>query len=195
VTAACRGRLLRLTVTVTSVLILVGEGVASAEDPLFAAMRVMHVSGEIPAPAFALPTPDGRTIDLAGLGGKVVLLNFWATWCTPCREEMPSMERLHQEFKGQGLVVLAVNVQESPKRAALFMRGFQLSFPTVLDADTTVTARYQVRGLPATFLIDQRGRLVGQVIGARDWAGPPARALVRAILAGSGRPTASAPGR
>jgi thiol-disulfide isomerase/thioredoxin len=155
----------------------------------------MQVSGEVPAPAFALPTPDGRTIDLAGLRGKVVLLNFWATWCTPCREEMPSMERLSQEFKDQGLVVLAVNVQESPKRVALFMRGFRLGFPAVLDADTTVTARYQVRGLPATFLIDQRGRLVGQVIGARDWAGPPARALVRAILAGSGRPTASAPGR
>lgn len=194
-TAACRGRLLRLTVTVTSVLILVGEGVASAEDPLFAAMRVMHVSGEIPAPAFALPTPDGRTIDLAGLRGKVVLLNFWATWCPPCREEMPSMERLHQEFKDQGLVVLAVNVQESPKRVVLFMRGFQLSFPTVLDADTTVTARYQVRGLPATFLIDRQGRLVGQVIGARDWADPPARALIRALLSGSGSPAASAPGR
>ena len=194
-TAACPGRLLRLTVSVTSVLVLMGEGVASAEDPVFAAMRVMHVSGEVAAPAFDLPTPDGRTIDLAGLRGKVVLLNFWATWCSPCREEMPSMERLHQEFRDQGLAVLAVNIQETPKQVARFMRGFQLSFPALLDADAQVAARYAVRGLPMTYLIDRAGRVVGQAVGARDWAGPSAKALVRAILSGSGRPTASAPGR
>ncbi len=156
---------------------------AVAGDPLFAALQVTHVTDGGQAPAFELPTADGQTVALAGLEGKIVLLNFWATWCPPCREEMPSMERLHQEFKAQGLAVLAVNIQESPKQVAPFMRAFRLTFPALLDSEMKVTALYQVRGLPVTYLIDRTGRLIGQAVGARDWASPAARALVRALLA------------
>ncbi|MGH7536174.1 MAG: TlpA disulfide reductase family protein, partial [Gemmatimonadales bacterium] len=95
---------------------------ASASDPLFSAVPVTHVSGGVQAPEFALATADGKKVTLAGLRGQVVLLNFWATWCPPCREEMPSMERLHQEFREQGLAVLALKIQESPKQVARFMR-------------------------------------------------------------------------
>ena len=156
---------------------------ASASDPLFTAVPVTHVSGGVQAPEFTLATADGKKVALAGLKGKVVLLNFWATWCPPCREEMPSMERLHQELKEQGLTVLAVNIQESPKQVARFMRDFRLTFPALLDGDATVSGLYGVRGLPSTYLVDRTGQVVGQAVGARDWAGAPAKALIRALLA------------
>ena len=156
---------------------------ASASDPLFSAVRVTHVSGGVQAPAFELPTSDGKMVALGGLKGKVLLLNFWATWCPPCREEMPSMERLYQEFKDQGLAVLAVNIRESPKQVERFMRDFRLTFPALLDTDATVSGRYGVRGLPSTYLVDRTGHVVGQAVGARDWAGASAKALVRSLLA------------
>jgi len=135
-----------------------------------------------PAPPLVLATMDGGSVDLEDLRGRVVVLDFWATWCPPCREEMPSMERLHQEFKDQGLAVLAVNIQESPKQVVRFMKDFRLSFPALLDSDMKVTGLYQVRGLPSTYLVDRNGRVVGQAVGARDWTSPAARALVRSVL-------------
>lgn len=92
------------------------------------------------------------------------------------------MERVHKEFSDQGLAILAVNIQESPKQVARFMRDFRLSFPALLDADGTVSQRYQVRGLPTTYLIDRTGRVVGQAVGAREWAGPEGKALIRSLL-------------
>ncbi len=171
-------------VLVLSVLALAGPDSAFAGDPLFQAMAITHVSGNAQAPDFALPTPDGkRRVALAELRGKVVFVNFWATWCPPCREEMPSMERLHKEFRDQGLAVLAVNMQESPKQVVRFMKDFRLTFPALLDADLKVTELYRVRGLPTTYLIDRTGRVVGQAVGARDWASPDGKALIRALLA------------
>ena len=177
-----RGRVKPVVIGISLVSLLGGHS-AWADDPLFAAVAVTHVRGEVPAPAFELPTPDGKTLGLAGVQGKVVLLNFWATWCPPCREEMPSMERLYRELRDQGLAILAVDVQESPKQVARFMRDFQLSFPAVLDTDGKVSGLYSVRGLPTTVLIDRRGRVAGHAIGPRDWASPQAVALVRALLA------------
>lgn len=176
------GRLLRVVSVFASALAVASGGAAWAEDPLFSAVQVAHVSGGVQAPTFELPTVDGKTVALAGLKGKVVFLNFWATWCPPCREEMPSMERLHQEFKDQGLAVLAVNIQESPKQVARFMKDFRLSFPALLDSDMKVTGLYQVRGLPSTYLVDRNGQVVGQAVGARDWTSAPAKALVRSVL-------------
>lgn len=96
------------------------------------------------------------------------------------------MERLHQEFRDQGLAVVAVDLQESPKQVARFMRDFRLNFPAVLDADGKVAARYQVRALPATFLVDRAGRVVGQALGARNWASPESKALIRLLLGAPG---------
>ena len=170
--------------TVGLLLLSAATSPAWAGDGVFEALAITHVSGAAPAADFDLPTADGKgSLSLVGLRGKVVVLNFWATWCPPCREEMPSMERLHQEFRAQGLEVVAVDVQESPKQAARFLRDFRLTFPAPLDADGKVAARYQVRALPSTFLIDRAGRLVGQAVGPRDWASPEAKALVRSLLA------------
>ena len=180
-------RRLRVAAFAAGALLAFGPGPASAADPLFGALAVTHVNGGVQAPDFALATPDGKqNLSLASLRGKVVLLNFWATWCPPCREEMPSMERLSQEFKDQGLAVVAVDLQESPKQVARFMKDFRLSFPAALDADGKVAARYQVRALPSTFLVDRAGRVVGQAAGPRDWASPESKRLIRWLLTAPG---------
>jgi thiol-disulfide isomerase/thioredoxin len=108
---------------------------------------------------FTLPTPDGDMIRLSSLRGKVVLLNFWATWCGPCKEEMPSIERLYKKLKDKGLKVLAVDVMESN----------ELTFPTVIDEDRKTTDQYRVIAIPTTHLIDKAGRIVGTAFGAREW--------------------------
>lgn len=157
-------------------------GTAWARDPVFRAMEVAHADPASAAPEFSLATPDGKTIRLAHLRGQVVFLNFWATWCPPCRVEMPSMEQLHREFKDQGLAVLAVDIRESPTQVARFMKEFRLSFPALLDTDGEVASRYRVQGIPATALIDHSGRIVGAVVGPRKWSSPEAKALIRSLL-------------
>jgi thiol-disulfide isomerase/thioredoxin len=91
----------------------IGQPAPPADSP-YAEMGVVRYKGPPPAPDFSLPTLEGRIVALSALRGQVVFLNFWATWCPPCREEMPSIERLHRELRGQGLVVLAVDVDEAP---------------------------------------------------------------------------------
>ena len=157
--------------------------VASAQDPLFAGLAVTHERSASEAPDFTLRTPEGGTLALSGLRGRVVFLNFWATWCAPCRIEMPEMERLHREFKDRGLLILAVDLDESPKLVAKFMQEFRLSFPALLDSDSRVASRYRLQGLPTTILIDRQGRTVGRAVGPREWAGPEGRALIRSLLA------------
>jgi peroxiredoxin len=163
-------------------IVLLWGGAAWARDPAFENMEVAHASTPAAAPEFTLPTPDGKKVSLAQLRGQVVFVNFWATWCPPCRVEMPSMERLHQQFKGRGLAMLAIDIGESPKQVARFMKEFRLSFPALVDADSTVASRYGVQGSPVTVLIDRNGRVVGRAVGPRDWASPEGQALVRSLL-------------
>jgi thiol-disulfide isomerase/thioredoxin len=120
------------------------------------------------APNFTLWDVNGNRISLSGQRGKWVFLNFWATWCGPCRAEMPSMERLHRQLAG--LAVLAVNKQEDKQRVAKFMINHRLSFPSLLDSDGKVASSYRVWGLPTSFLIDDTGRVFGMRSGALDWA-------------------------
>lgn len=135
------------------------------------------------APGFSLPDLNGTTHDLASYRGKVVFLNVWATWCPPCREEMPSMNRLHERYAREGLVVLAVSEDEGPKEdVAAFARSLGLSFPVLLDPEGSVPPRFGVTGYPETFLIDRTGRIVRHVIGPADWFSDSARAEIEALL-------------
>jgi len=123
-----------------------------------------------PAPDFTLADMQGQQVTLAQLRGKVVLLNFWATWCPPCREEMPSMERLHQQFKDQGLVMLAVNVEQNGYQAVSnFLDRTPYSFSILLDDKADVQNLYHVYRFPETFLIDRNGNVVEKLTGGRDW--------------------------
>jgi thiol-disulfide isomerase/thioredoxin len=111
-----------------------------------------------------------------------VLLNFWATWCVPCREEMPALETLARELAPRGLAVVGVNFKESRAEVQAFVREHALRFPMLLDADGRTSQLYQVFALPATFVVDRRGNLVGTVLGIRDWVGPGARAYLDRLL-------------
>lgn len=117
------------------------------------------------APPLNLSSTTGERVDLGALRGQVVLVNFWATWCPPCRAEMPAVDRLYSANRDAGLVVLAVNQQEDPGAVRAFAAQFNLSFPILLDPDGTVNARYNVTALPTSFFIDRKGIIRNVVIG------------------------------
>lgn len=140
-------------------------------------------AGHIPAPQqgflapdFELPTITGETLKLSDLRGQAVLVNLWATWCPPCRAEMPAIEKIHNEYKDQGLVVLGVNMtyQDSPSDIPPFISEYGLTFPILLDKTNSVGSAYQLRSLPSSFFIDREGIIQEVVIG-----GPMAEALLR----------------
>ncbi len=118
-----------------------------------------------PAPLFTLPTLAGESLALADLHGQPVVLNFWASWCGPCRAEMPELQRLHDRLSETGVVVLGVNQGESPETAAAFLQALDLNFPVALDQRTGVSQRYLVNSLPTTFFIDRGGVIRSTFIG------------------------------
>ena len=110
-----------------------------------------------PAPDFTLPTLDGTTVTLSKLKGQVALINVWATWCPPCRAEMPTIQAAYEQYQSQGFTVLAVNLQEDPRTVAGFMQEFKLTFPALLDPDGAVSQAYQAYVLPSSFFVDRKG--------------------------------------
>jgi peroxiredoxin len=110
-----------------------------------------------PAPDLTLTTPQGEVLQLSALEGQVVLVNVWATWCPPCRAEMPAIEAAYAQYREQGFVVLAVNLREDQRAVADFMAQHGLTFPALLDTDGAVSARYQARVVPSSFFVDRRG--------------------------------------
>ena len=131
---------------------------------------------------FQLPNLNGQQLRLQDQRGKVILLNFWATWCPPCIHEMPLMDQLYQGLRPQPFVIWAVAMQEDRDKVAPFMDKHRFQFTTLLDRDGAVSARYKVRGLPTTYLIDCRGNTVGWIIGPQEWASDAVRTLLAALL-------------
>jgi peroxiredoxin len=118
-----------------------------------------------PAPDFTLEDLDGNPVRLADLEGQVVLVNFWATWCGPCRLEMPALQARYDALKAQGFTVLAVNMDEPREDAALFAQDLGLSFPVLLDPGASVNDLYRVRGYPTTYIVDREGLISRQHVG------------------------------
>ena len=137
-----------------------------------------------PAPAIKLKDIDGATHDLAQLRGRVVLVNFWATWCPPCRREMPSMERLSQALKGEAFSVLAVDVGEDADTIEAFTGQLDTmpTFPILLDTQSGVMQAWKVAGLPTTFLVDKQGHIVASAIGGREFDHPEMVETIRGLL-------------
>lgn len=118
-----------------------------------------------PAPQFTLQTLDGKTASLGDYRGQAVMVNFWATWCPPCRAEMPDMEQVYQEKKQDGFSVLAVNIQEARDPIAQFVNKFGLTFPILMDVSGEVTQRYGIYGLPSSYFIDPEGKIAEVNVG------------------------------
>lgn len=137
-----------------------------------------------PAPALKLKGLDGKMHDLAQFRGRVVLINYWATWCPPCRREMPSMERLMQALKGEPFVVLAVDVGEDAETIETFTGQLdtELTFPILLDARSHAMQAWKVAGLPTTFLVDRQGRIVASAVGGREFDHPEIIRTIRDLL-------------
>lgn len=141
------------------------------------------VAGTAP-PAFTLPALDGRMVSLADYKGKVVLLNIWATWCPPCREEMPSMEKLYEQLEGEDFEILAVSVDLSGAEAVgPFVKRYGLRFPALLDTDAKVQHLYGTTGIPESFIIGRDGRIRKVIVGPVDWAAPASVRFFRGLLA------------
>jgi cytochrome c biogenesis protein CcmG, thiol:disulfide interchange protein DsbE len=123
------------------------------------------------APDFNLPDIEGKTVRLSDYRGKVVFLNFWATWCKPCKEEMPSMEILWENFKSEDFVMLAISMDRvtTKKDIPSFIESMKLTFPILTDSWGQTDKRYKLMGVPETYIIDQDGVLREKVIGPRDW--------------------------
>ena len=131
---------------------------------------------------FTLPTPDGGSFRLADQRGKVVLVNFWATWCPPCLEEMPAMERLWRRHKDAGFVLVAISLDADPKKVPPFVSARKFSFPVALDPRMAVAETYGVRALPSSFVVDREGTMTGVALGPRSWDDAAAHRLVQAML-------------
>ncbi len=127
----------------------------------------------LPAPNFTFPDLNGQKVSLFDHRGKVVLVNVWATWCPPCRDEMPSMQKLYERFKGKNFEILAVSIDFKGRDiVAPFMQELNLTFPALLDPNGSMKRLYGITGVPESFIIDKDGIVVEKIIGPLDWATP-----------------------
>ena len=157
----------KLVIVLVSVAILaLAFGVVWMQSAKYEPLTVGKV-----APDFNLPDLNEKEIRLSDFRGKVVFVNFWATWCKPCREEMPSMEVLYKNFEKDGLVILAISIDRvtTKKDIPPFVKSLNLTFPILVDSWGQTDKRYKLMGVPETYIIDQQGVLREKVIGPRDW--------------------------
>ena len=162
----------------------IGGGLVGAATDLPQALHLQPPNEAVEAPDFTLKDPGGKQIHLKDLRGKLVFLSFFATWCGPCREEMPAMEDLHQAYRDKDLSFLAIDMRESGKAVKAFLQELKISFPTVLDEDGAVGHDYGVRALPVSFLVGRDGMIMWRAIGSRDWNSPQARRYFAQLLNG-----------
>jgi peroxiredoxin len=163
-------------------LALIAGSAGAADDPA-QGLKLTRLPGNEPAAPFSVATPDRGSIALGDLRGKVVLLNFWATWCEPCLEEMPALERVGRTYQDRGLVVLALSVdREGAPVVVPFLKRHALTFPVGLDPQQTVAHLYRVWALPSTIIVGRKGTALFSVQGARDWDGRIGHGLFDSLL-------------
>jgi len=149
-----------------------------------AEVKLLPESERMAAPDFVIEKLEGGKTSLAEHKGKLVLLHFWATWCMPCRVEMPGLESVWQQYKDKGLVILAASVDEGSKgRVEKYKQIFELSFPILLDPESEVNDLYKVTNMPTSVLIDREGQIVSYVSGTVDWLDAETINLLEELLA------------
>ena len=156
---------------------------AAAHQEDFDKMGVALPIKEKIAPDFMLKNLDGNTIALNNFRGKTVLLNFWATWCLPCKEELPAMQKLYRELGSSGLEVVAISIDRgNPDKIKKYIDQYNLTFPVLLDPGQKVRKSYFIMGLPTSYLIGSDGHLKGFVSGAREWDNPFSIKMFSALI-------------
>lgn len=159
-----RGVNVKLVVVAALVIVAVVVGVQWTQSG-----RFRPVGKGTKAPGFTFENLEAEKVALEDLRGKVVFLNIWATWCEPCRDEMPSMEQLYQKLRGRPFEILAVSIDRDASKVMPFRDEFSLTFPILLDPRSRITRLYRATGVPETFIIDAEGVIAERVIGPRNW--------------------------
>ena len=163
-------RRLSLILILLVTLVFTAEG---GEADLFSKIRIDPIKGNKKAPDFSLKDLNGKKVEIKQFKGKIILLNFWATWCGPCKEEIPALEVLPQQFKEKNLVLLTISVDyEGLKPVQEFMNKHHYTFPVLLDPQGETLDLFEVKEIPTTFIIDKKGGMIGRAIGPRDWKNP-----------------------
>ena len=134
------------------------------------------------APNFKVVAQDGKTFTRSDFGGKLLVLNFWASWCPPCVEETPSLEEFAREMAPEGVVVLGISSDRNPDRYRQFLQRFHVTFPTSLDPSADISASYGTFQIPETYLIDRNGKVIEKVISNQNWMDPEFVARVKKML-------------
>jgi peroxiredoxin len=177
--------LLSIATLSTGFMVLSGAPVLSQSKVDYKVVPILQPMKETaPTPEFSLSTPDGKKVSLKDFRGKIVLLNFWASWCVPCREEMPAMEKLYKEYKEKNFVVLAVAVKDRKQDAIDFVKELKITYPIALDPEAQVGSLYGAWGLPATYLIGPKGEGLARGWGPAEWYAPSARKLIKELIDG-----------
>ena len=165
-----RNTALKTRLFILLVLLVMGPASLLAHDPEQHGFRLVKFSRPAAAPDFSLPDLSAQPRQLSDFKGHYVLLNFWATWCPPCLNEMPSMENLYQKLKDRSFVVVAVSTDKTgADHVAPFVRNLNLTFPILLDVHQVVAQQYGARDLPASFLLNPEGKVIAAAKGERDW--------------------------
>jgi len=155
---------------------------ASKIERLFHDLGILAVSQPNSPVEFRLADLNGKKISLSDFRGKIVFINFWATWCGPCRVEMPAMQKLHTRFKDQNFAMVTINLQEPARKVREFVDRYKLTFTVLLDSQGETGSRFGIRALPTTFILDKSGRIMGQALGAREWNSKKAIALFKHLI-------------
>jgi len=154
-------------------------------NPVADALEKMQIDApkaRLPAPSFQINDLTGKPVRLGDYDGRVILLNFWATWCIPCREEMPALQQLWEKFRDHGFTIIAISADSDTAAVEKFVAKTSLTYPVLMDMDNSVQSAYEVMAIPMTYLISHDGKLSGRIMGIRDWASPEAFELIDALL-------------
>ena len=145
-------------------------------------LGIMPPNQEIEAIDFTVEALRGQSERLSDYRGKVIFLNFWATWCGPCRAEIGEIDLLHETLMGEDFMIMALSIQEDKKRVSKFMQSYEVDFPVYLDSDGAVANKYGVTGIPTTYIIAPDGKIVGRAIGPREWGSRESVELMRSLM-------------
>ncbi len=172
-------KLFFLTVTV----LLFSLPAHAEEGRLFSKIGIQSIKEKKKAPYCRLEGLNGEKVQLNALKGKIVLLNFWASWCGPCKEEMPSVEALYQHYKERDFVFLTISIDyEGSERVRKFIEKHRYQFPVLLDPNGKTLDLFEINKIPATLIIDKKGMMIGRVIGSRNWSSPEVFSLIDQLL-------------
>ena len=149
---------------------------------IFTSIHERIVQVDDMAPDFSITADNGRTITRSEFGGKLLVLNFWASWCPPCIEELPSLDQFQRELASQGVVVLGISRDKDPKAYKQFIEKYNVSFLTALDPDNKISAEYGTFKIPETYLINRDGKVVGKIISSTNWTDERMVSYVKSLL-------------